>query len=53
MERDKGDLNTAQRHILYRREPKAVHGIQLPSGGDKCFRAQQTQPGVLLHGDSP
>lgn len=51
VERDEGDHNAAQRHVLHRREPKAIYGVQLPSGGDKCFRAQQAQPGVLLHGD--
>lgn len=52
VERDEGDHNAAQRHVLHRREPQAIHGVQLPSGGDKCFRAQQTQSSFLLHGDS-
>lgn len=51
MERDEGDHNAVQRHILHGREPEAVHRVQLPSGGDKRFRTQQAQPTVLLHGD--
>lgn len=53
MERDEGDLNATQRYVLHRRESKTVHGVQLPSGGDKCFRTQQAQPSFLLHGDPP
>lgn len=52
MERDEGDHNAAQRNVLHRRESKAVHGVQFPSGGDKCFRTQQAQSSILLHGDS-
>lgn len=52
MERDEGDHHANERHFLHRREPEALHGVQFPSGGDKRPRAQQAQPGVLLHGDS-